>query len=235
MSDSSSTTPINMNNLVQLIEYSVFGKRTDSFDLLQFAKIDAALRSARYYQENMLKAKNLSDDLAHLSFALDHVCTEGLYLEFGVASGRTINHIAAARPEHTVYGFDVFSGLPETWRTGYDAGTFARTALPEVRSNCKLVPGLFDDTLPAFMAEMKRDVAFLHVDCDLYRGTCTILETCRPHLKPGTVICFDEYFNYPGYEQHELRAWHEFCARYGIRYEYLGFVSSHQQVSVRIL
>ncbi|WP_066332503.1 class I SAM-dependent methyltransferase [Azohydromonas lata] len=224
-----------MNNLVQLIEYSVFGKRTDSFDMLHFAKVDAALRSARYYQEHMLTAKNLPNDLEHLSFALQHVTIPGLYLEFGVATGRTINHIAKARPDDTIYGFDVFSGLPETWRTGYDAGTFARTAFPEVPSNCKLVPGLFDDTLPMFIQEMKRDVAFIHVDCDLYRGTCTILETCRPYMKSGTVICFDEYFNYPGYEQHEIRAWKEFCDRYGVHYEYLGFVSSHQQVSVRIL
>ena len=223
------------NNLLQLIEYSVFGKRTDSMDVLQFAKIDAAMNSARYYQRHMLTAKNLPSDLDHLSFALSHAKLDGLYLEFGVATGRTLNHIASQRPNDTVFGFDVFSGLPENWRTGFDAGAFARTALPPVGKNCELIAGLFENTLPPFMAARSRDVAFIHIDCDLYGGTKTILETCRPFIKPGTVICFDEYFNYPGYELHEMKAWHEFREQYGVAYEYLGFVSAHQQVSIKIL
>lgn len=226
---------MNSPNLVQVIEYSVFGKRSDSFDVLQFAKIDAGLRSARYYQERMLTAKNIGSDLEHLSFAMSHARPQGLVLEFGVASGRTLNHIGSLRPDQTVYGFDVFAGLPENWRTGFEAGTFARTEPPPVRANCQLVSGLFEDTLPPFVAEHPEPIAFLHVDCDLYGGTRTILDTCRAQIRPGTVICFDEYFNYPGFEQHEFRAWREFTQHHGLRYEYLGFVSHHQQASVRVL
>jgi len=151
---------MNPPNLVQVIEYSVFGKRSDSFDVLQFAKIDAGLRSARYYQERMLTAKNLASDLEHLSFALSHARPQGLLLEFGVASGRTINHIGGVRPGQTVYGFDVFAGLPEDWRTGFEAGTFARTELPPVRDNCRLVSGLFEETLPSFVAEHPEPVRY---------------------------------------------------------------------------
>ena len=38
-----------------------------------------------------------------------------LWLEFGVASGRTINYISTFTND-TVYGFDSFEGLPEKWR-----------------------------------------------------------------------------------------------------------------------
>ncbi|WP_321920468.1 class I SAM-dependent methyltransferase [Paraburkholderia tropica] len=232
--DPNNANTVDTNNLIQVIEYSIFRKTTDSFDVLQCAKIDAALSSARYYQRNMLRSKNFSNDLDHLAFSLENTCINGLYLEFGVASGRTINHIAGLKSGQTIYGFDVFTGLPETWRTGFESGAFGRAALPPVRENCKLISGLFENTLPPFIEGKSRDIAFIHVDCDLYAGTRTILETCRPYLKAGTVICFDEYFNYPGYEQHEFLAWREFYNKYGIAYEYLGFVSSHQQVSIRI-
>lgn len=222
------------NQLAQLIDFAVFRSTTDSLDVLRMASIDAALKSARYYQEHMLTAKNLPSGIDHLTFALSKAAPSGMILEFGVATGRTLNHIAGLRSQQPVYGFDVFSGLPEDWRTDFEAGAFAQRP-PAVRENCQLVVGLFERTLPSFIAAHGTDIAFLHVDCDLYGGTRTILENCRPHIKPGTVIVFDEYFNYPGFEQHEFRAWAEFTATHGISYKYLGFVSSHQQVSVMVL
>ena len=42
---------------------------------------------------------------------------------------------------------------------------------------------------------------------------------------------FDEYLNYPGWQQHEHKAFAEFIARTGRRYRYLGFASSQFAVS----
>ena len=49
---------------------------------------------------------------------------------------------------------------------------------------------------------------------------------------PGTVILFDEYFNYPNWEAHEYKAFQEFVAAKAIAYRYLAF--ARQQVAVRI-
>jgi hypothetical protein len=49
------------------------------------------------------------------------------------------------------------------------------------------------------------------------------------------VIVFDEYLNYPGWQQHEHRAVAEFIAATGRRYEYLAFASNEFSVAVRIL
>lgn len=223
---------MDVNQLVAVVEHAVFRKRTDVPDVLRMAEIDAAWRSGQYYQSHMLTAKNFEDDLTHLTHALGQMSVDGLHLEFGVASGRTINHIAAQRLDYTVYGFDVFSGLPEVWRTGFDEGAFAREALPTVAENVELITGLFEDTLVPFLEEHEGDVGFLHVDCDLYGGTRTILNACKDRIKPGTVIVFDEYFNYPGWEQHEYLAWKQFCAEHDVKYDYISFVSSHQQVAV---
>jgi hypothetical protein len=48
------------------------------------------------------------------------------------------------------------------------------------------------------------------------------------------VIVFDEYFNYPGWQLDEFRAWQEFVAKNAIKYEYIGYVSRHQKVAVRV-
>lgn len=48
-----------------------------------------------------------------------------LWLEFGVASGKTINYISKFTKDK-VYGFDSFEGLPEKWRDGFDKGAFNR-------------------------------------------------------------------------------------------------------------
>jgi hypothetical protein len=43
---------------------------------------------------------------------------------------------------------------------------------------------------------------------------------------------FDEYFNYPGWRQHEYKAWQEFIVANKLNYQYQGFVRREQQVGV---
>ena len=51
---------------------------------------------------------------------------------------------------------------------------------------------------------------------------------------PGTVVLFDEYWNYPGWRQHEFKAFREFIDRTGLTYRYEGFVPTAHQVCVVI-
>jgi predicted O-methyltransferase YrrM len=215
--------------LINGIDFHVLGKKTDSYDVLKFANINAAFESAKYYSKKMNSAKNFESDLDLLKHAMN-IRGDGLILEFGVASGRTINHISSLT-DQAVYGFDVFSGLPEDWRTGFVKGTFAQS-VPKVNENVELVVGLFDETLPKFTANLRERVSLLHVDCDLYDGTKTIFRELSSFITAGTVIVFDEYFNYPGWEVHEFKAFQEFVASSNIRYRYDSFVSKHQQVCV---
>jgi hypothetical protein len=211
----------------------VLGVHPDSFDVLQVAKLAACYDSATYYQNAMIMSEAAADDFALLRRAVEWKGLDGLVMEFGVASGRTVNHLAGLLPAQTIFGFDSFQGLPETWRTGYGTGTFAQPA-PEVLPNVELVHGRFEQTLNAFVAAHPGPVALLHVDCDLYSSTVTVLRTLAERIVPGTIIVFDEYFNYPGWRQGEFKAFQEFIAATGRRYTYLGFVPSHQQVCVRI-
>ena len=45
-----------------------------------------------------------------------------------------------------------------------------------------------------------------------------------------SVIAFDEFFNYKGYELHEYRAFFEFLERFGVACRFIGYAG--QQVSL---
>jgi hypothetical protein len=148
-----------------------------------------------------------------------------LWLEFGVASGRTINYISGFTNDK-VYGFDSFEGLPEKWRDGFDKGFFHRNGtLPEVNKNVVLIKGWFKDTLPSFMKKQNyKKVSFLHIDADLYSSTKFILNNLKDHLDKDCVVVFDELVNYPGFDgdKGELKAFYEFIQENKVDYEWIG-------------
>tara|TARA_B100000683_G_scaffold208070_1_gene202142 strand:+ start:5282 stop:5971 length:690 start_codon:yes stop_codon:yes gene_type:complete len=154
--------------------------------------------------------------------ALAYARHDGLWLEFGVFQGNTIQKLASAHGD-VVYGFDSFLGLPEDWRTsvsrGFDEaytlkGSFSLKGVPPKRGkNVQYVKGWFNDTLPDFLQHHEEMVRFLHVDCDLYSSSSYVLRELAPRLTNGTVVVFDELINYPGYERHELLALWEFLLR----------------------
>jgi hypothetical protein len=162
---------------------------------------------------------------------------DGLYLEFGVYKGDSINHFAEASPDVIWYGFDSFEGLPEAWTLGAKAGAFSIGGnLPPVRSNVRLIKGFFEDTLPDFVAQHhSANIVLLHIDCDLYSSTVTILKNVGDMLKPGSIILFDELINYHGWEQGEFKAFMEFVAERNFAFEYVAYNRTGGQVAVRIL
>ncbi|MEI9915795.1 MAG: class I SAM-dependent methyltransferase [Methylovirgula sp.] len=170
-----------------------------------------------------------------LEFALANTkIKDGLYLEFGVHQGTSIGFIAE-RYDGMIHGFDSFEGLPEDWKSDGLKGAFdLGGVLPKVPDNVVLHKGWFADTLPSFLEGNPGKVGFLNIDCDLYSSTKFVLESLADRFDVGTIVHFDEYFNYPGWEQHEYRAWQEFTKTNGIEYEYIGFTATAYAVAVRI-
>jgi hypothetical protein len=162
---------------------------------------------------------------------------DGLFLEFGVYKGTTINRTAQLNPRVTFHGFDSFTGLPEPWILEGNTGMFNLGGkLPPVRKNVRLIKGYFKDTLPGFVAQHPgRSISYLHIDCDLYSSTKTIFDTTKHMIGPGTVIVFDEYLNYPGWQEGEHKAFMEFIAETKLQFAYVAYIRTAMQVVVRIL
>lgn len=73
------------------------------------------METAQFIIKNMNSVPALNVTLNILDLAFSKCTIEGLIMEFGVYSGRTINHMANLTNK-TIYGFDSFEGLPEDWR-----------------------------------------------------------------------------------------------------------------------
>ena len=194
----------------------------------------AAIQSAEFVTDHMQGALSFYTSRQVLAHALSEMKLSGLIVEFGAFKGGTIRYIAQDFPDRSVHGFDSFEGLPVAWEgTGHKRESFhAGGKLPSVPKNVRLHKGLFDDTLPAWDKEHRDPIAFVHVDCDLYQSTRTILDILGPRLVPGVVMVFDDYFGYPGWQQGEHKAFGEFIERTGRKFRYL--CHAYQQVAVQI-
>jgi hypothetical protein len=194
----------------------------------------ALRRSVDYIDRAMPDALGFDTQRELIKFALSAVAIDGHYLEFGVFTGGTIRFIARHIGQRTIHGFDSFAGLPEAW-SGFNLGskTFdVKGRLPRVPANVRLHQGLFDSSIPKWLEAHPGPIAFIHIDCDLYSSTKTVFKLIAPRLASGNVILFDEYINYPNWEQHEFKAFQEFVAEHSAKYTYLGF--ARQQVAARI-
>lgn len=192
-----------------------------------------------YVVENLFSgARACSSKSEVRDWALRAVEAEGLYLELGVASGRSLAYLAEKEPEKRWFGFDSFEGLPEDWNCGpyvVPKGFFKQDILPKMPPNVELIQGSFSETLPSFLKKHKKQIAFLHMDCDLYSSAKESLMILQDRLNRGAVILFDEFYNYPTCAEHELKAWLEFLNETGKNAIPVAFHSLHEQAAWRIV
>lgn len=158
---------------------------------------------------------------------------EGLVLEFGVGGGTSLRLVAKQiTDDRTVYGFDSFEGLPESWRN-YGVGTF-KCDVPDMPSNVKLVIGLFQDTLVDFLKEHPENIAYVHFDADLYSSTKYVFDTCKDRFVEGSVLQFDEICGWaPAENTDEGRAFLEFIEENDFHYSVIG-KTGDEQVAFRL-
>lgn len=185
-------------------------------------------------------------------YVCDAVKIDGLWLEFGTGAGNTTRELCEYVSDK-LYTFDWFGGLPEDWI--YDpndnvagvikAGSFGIRNINKLskflgwltkatNNKAIILVGLFKDTLPDFLATMSEKVAFIHIDCDIYSSTSTVLTLLKDRILPGTVILFDEFYNYPNWREHEARAFLEFISETGYSYGFIAHVKDRYQVAIII-
>lgn len=163
---------------------------------------------------------------------------DGLWMEFGVYDGTTINYIARSNPKQHIFGFDSFFGFTEPW-CKKEKGDLSLNGIPPkgLEKNISLVVGFFSDELPKLLKDCGTNkVSFLHIDCNTYSTSKTILNNLSDRIVSGTIILFGQYYNYPDYFLHEFKAWEEFCEEYDIEFEYVGTGGMlNEQVIIKVL
>jgi O-methyltransferase len=138
---------------------------------------------------------------------------EGDYAEFGCHGAFTFRMAWHATRlvgvSAHLWGFDSFAGLPKGADERDDhpqwvPGTMA-TPLDEFHRVCRrsgmtaadydVVVGYYNETLePGAIGNRPGAVAVAYVDCDLYSSTIDVLRFLDSHVRPGSIIGFDDYF-----------------------------------------
>ncbi len=155
------------------------------------------------------------------------------YLEFGVFSGKSINFFSNYVDE--IYGFDSFQGLKEDWQ-GFDVlkGTFDLGGkIPRLNKNVIPISGWVQDTLEKFLNEKKPNINFVHMDLDTYDSSKFVLKKIKPYLKKGSIVLFDELYNFAGWEAGEYKALKETFN--DDEYKFIAFSKDSHQAIIKIV
>ncbi|MDO8565339.1 MAG: TylF/MycF/NovP-related O-methyltransferase [bacterium] len=142
----------------------------------------------------------------------------GDVVECGIGEGNTFTMLAYlvgsenAAPKRRLLGFDSFEGFPEPdprdvsprdpqkgeWKIAEEV---VRTRLEESKIlktfpdlDFLITKGFLNETLPEFP---DRQIAFLHIDVDLYAGYRDALNFLFPKVVSGGIVLFDEYKDFP--------------------------------------
>ena len=149
----------------------------------------------------------------------------GEVLDLGVYKGGSTRALARIFPDKTIHGFDSFEGLSGDWSYVLKGGFGdVQGSLPEVPGNVCLYKGWFDDTLPQWASEHTgHRISLLRIDCDIYSSTKTVFDELGHLISSGTWILFDELIGYPGWRQHEYKAFEEFLDSSSFGVEYVAY------------
>lgn len=141
-----------------------------------------------------------------LNFMQHALNLPGDFVELGVFRGGTA--LLAARvlaqrgDKRTLHLFDSFAGMPVTSKgEPYVSGDFGQTSEASVRKlvettsvSLQMHVGFIPDT---FRNLELPQLAFAHIDVDLYKSVLDCIEFVYPRLAPGGIIVFDDY-GFPG-------------------------------------
>lgn len=222
-----------LQRLNNLIHVKLDGQGT----LYELRKI-AQKESAEFIYSHIDKSVLFKSPRAYWLHQMKNASRTGLLLEFGVYKAGSINlmanYLADINDKRKIYGFDSFEGLSEDWAgTTMAKGKFHLNGeLPDVLPNVKLIKGLVNETLLPFFDRLdnsEKEIAYLHLDLDVYTPTKYVLENTIQYLKPGSIIDFDDLIGYPGWKQGEYKALQETLGN-KCKYEFIAYCEKDKMI-----
>ena len=141
----------------------------------------------------------------------------GQVLDFGVATGESTMMLGNAlmnTQNRKVVGFDAFLGIRDAWsKPDRPSGAMSLGGVVPAHlvshEKVEVRVGWVEDTLPLFLRERPEGAGLVHLDMDVFPPTKFVLEALGPVLRPGSLLVFDDYFGFIGWQNHSHRAFAE--------------------------
>ena len=153
------------------------------------------------------------------------------FYEFGVWNGVSFQYLIHKYKRG--FGFDTFTGLPESWRE-IAAGTYSSLgSIPKIKGG-NFIAGKFEDTFPDFFSIKRPIASLINFDADLYSSTLCALNNTKNIMDEKTILIFDEFLINTKWEEDEFKALNEFCNNFNFSYNVLAVSFFSKQVAVQI-
>jgi hypothetical protein len=203
-------------------------------DIRVAAQIAAGQTSAAWIAQHADKV----DSSARRGEMLDKICRnpipDGALAEFGVFTGAITRFLRPKFPDRPYHAFDSFKGLPEGMGLAVAAGDFdLGGAVPELPPDTTVHVGWFEDTVPAFHDSSTGPLALVYIDCEIYASVKTVLDNLYDRFAIGAIVAFDDWYNFPNWEQHSHKALNELVQRTGARFTPIGITVREHAVAFR--
>lgn len=229
---------LTVGKVVRLIQSMWYqNHQVPSTSLLESVIKESRNSQTEYFLSTMQEALLFRHREELWAFAASQVKSERPILtEFGVNEGHSVNFFSTLLPMAEIYGFDSFEGLQEDWSgTNLKKGSLdLKGRLPKVRSNVTLIKGWFEETVEPWLETTSPEyIGLIHIDSDTYAPANYVLNILRKQMGPGTIVIFDEYFGYPGWKNHEFKAWQELVQSFDVEYSYIAVAEC--SVAIKIL
>ena len=153
------------------------------------------------------------------------------FYEFGVWYGLTFKYLINTFKKG--FGFDTFTGLPESWHHEAKGRYSTFGSVPKVLGG-EFIVGKFEDTLPKFFSKPKPIASLINFDADLYSSTLCALNYSNKVIDEKTILVFDEFIMSDNWEQDEYKALNEFCNNLGFNYEVIAVSFFSKQVAIKL-
>jgi hypothetical protein len=213
-----------MKSLLKKVFYSFsffLSKIPTSKPSLFFIKLGYAIRSEAMYHKTDVRAFKDRDEMHYYLSGEFSGSQKIQFLEFGVYRGQTFDVWMTnnRNDQSRFFGFDTFTGLPESWGR-WEKGSFSMEGkLPNlIDSRGTFIVGLIQDTLPRNIGKIDpSEKKIILIDVDIYSATLVTLVGLFPILKKGDIIIFDDFFTIM-VADHEFKAFLDFLATFPFTY-----------------
>ena len=154
------------------------------------------------------------------------------FYEFGVWNGISFQYLINNFKKG--FGFDTFTGLPESWHDSQPKGAYSSFgSVPKIAGG-EFIVGNFEDTLPKFFSKKRPLASLINFDADLYSSTLCALNYSNNIIDEKSILIFDEFLTNDNWEKDEYKALNEFCDSLSISYDVIAVSFYSKQVAIKL-